>query len=262
MNEKTAGSFWNNNAEAWTALARLGYDTYRDHLNTPAFLKILPDITGKTGIDVGCGEGYNTRLLAKQGAQITAVDIAEKFIVKAKELQLDFPDGIEYVVASASSLPFADNTFDFATSFMCMMDVPDPEQAIKEAFRTVKPGGFFQFSITHPCFNTPHRRNIRNSDRLTYAIEVGGYFNFQNGEIAEWIFSDTPAALKDKFEKFKVPVFNRTLTFWLNAITDAGFVIEKVNEPFPDDEMIKQYPSLQDARIVAYFLHIRCRKPS
>jgi hypothetical protein len=125
----------------------------------------------------------------------------------------------------------------------------------------LRPGGFFQFSITHPCYNTPHRRNIRNGEGKTYAIEVGGYFNFLNGEIAEWIFSETPGDLKDRFGKFKVPVFNRTLSFWMNAIVSAGFIIERINEPYPGDEVVIEHPSLQDAQVVAYFLHIRCRRP-
>ena len=70
MNDKEAGKYWNENAEAWTTIARAGFDIYRDYLNTPAFFEILPDITNLYGIDIGCGEGYNTRLLASKGATI------------------------------------------------------------------------------------------------------------------------------------------------------------------------------------------------
>jgi trans-aconitate methyltransferase len=41
-----------------------GHDIYRDHLNTPAFFAMLPDVEGLAGLDIGCGEGHNTRLLA------------------------------------------------------------------------------------------------------------------------------------------------------------------------------------------------------
>ncbi len=54
--EKT-GMFWEQNAEAWTVLSEKGYDIYRDHVNTPAFLKMLPAVAGLRGLDVGCGEG-------------------------------------------------------------------------------------------------------------------------------------------------------------------------------------------------------------
>ena len=44
---------------------RAGYDHYRDGLNTPAFLAMLPETRGLSGLDIGCGEGHNTRLLVK-----------------------------------------------------------------------------------------------------------------------------------------------------------------------------------------------------
>jgi ubiquinone/menaquinone biosynthesis C-methylase UbiE len=260
MNENEVGKYWNENAEAWATLTRAGFDTYRNYLNTPAFFEILPDIADLKGIDIGCGEGHNTRLLAQSKATLTGIDISDKLIGKAKNTESEFPLGIEYITVSATALPFDDNEFDFATSFMCLMDVPDVGKALSEACRVLKPTGFFQFSIAHPCFNTPHRKNLRNANGKTYAIEVGNYFYNQNGEIDEWIFGDAPADLKKLFSKFKTPTFNRTLSQWFKAILDAGFIIEQVNEPFPNDEIIKEHPSLQDAQIVAYFLHIRCRK--
>jgi hypothetical protein len=67
---------WEANADTWTRHARAGYDVYRDALNTPAFLAILPPVRGLLGLDIGCGEGSNTRQLAKLGASMDAIDIA------------------------------------------------------------------------------------------------------------------------------------------------------------------------------------------
>ena len=99
MNREEAARLWNNNAEAWTVLARAGYDLYRDHLNTPGFFQILPDVNGLYGLDIGCGEGYNTRLLAARGARMDAIDVAEIFIQKAIEEEQINPLGIKYQVA-------------------------------------------------------------------------------------------------------------------------------------------------------------------
>jgi ubiquinone/menaquinone biosynthesis C-methylase UbiE len=262
MNEREAAQYWDRNAEAWTALARAGFDIYRDYLNTPAFFEILPEIKNLSGLDIGCGEGYNTRLLAARGARLKGIDISEKFIENAKQAERDDPLNIEYSVASATDLPFENNQFDFVTSFMCLMDIPDHAKALQEAYRVLKPNGFLQFSITHPCFTTPHRKNLRDLNGKTYAIEVGDYFRNRNGEIDEWIFNAAPYQLRSQFSKFKVPVFNLTLTQWINSIVETGFLIEKINEPSADRETIEIEPSLQDAAVVAYFLHLRCRKPA
>jgi len=261
MDHHQVGEYWNDNAEAWTRLSRAGYDIYRDHINTPAFFDLLPDVRGLTGLDIGCGEGHNTRLLARRGARVHGVDISDIFIRHARDHEASEPLGIEYQVASAVDLPCPREHFDFATGFMSFMDVPETGRMVAEAFRVLKPGGFLQFSISHPCFSTPHRRNMRDRSGRTYAIEVGEYFRELGGECEEWIFHSAPAQLRAGLPKFKTPRFTRTVSSWMNLLIDAGFTIERLHEPRPSDEVVRACPSLQDAQVVAYFLHVRVRKP-
>ena len=261
MDHEEAGRYWNGNAVAWTKLARAGYDVYRDYFNTPAFFEMLPDVEGLSGLDLGCGEGHNTRLLAKRRACVTAVDISETFIEYAGQSEAREPLGIAYRVASAVELPFADSTFDFATAFMSFMDIPETSRVLAEAYRVLKPGGFLQFSITHPCFDTPHRRNLRNENGVTYALEVGDYFRDLNGEISEWLFGAAPAEAKRGLSRFRTPRFTHTVSQWLNMLIKTGFALERIEEPRPSDETVRVCPDLQDAQVVAYFLHIRGRKP-
>ena len=256
MNHEEVGRLWNGNAEAWTKLARAGYDVYRDYLNTPAFFKMLPDVSGLSGLDIGCGEGHNTRLLARRGARVTAVDISDIFIQHAQEKEREKALGIDYQVASAVRLPFADAAYDFATGFMSFMDIPEIDRVLSGTFRVLKPGGFLQFSICHPCFDTPHRRNLRREDGVTYAIEVGDYFRNLEGEVSEWLFSAAPEKAKIGLPKFKVPRFTRTLSQWLNLVIKTGFEIEAIEEPRPDDDAVRACPNVQDAQVVAYYLHI------
>jgi ubiquinone/menaquinone biosynthesis C-methylase UbiE len=175
MDDSEAGRLWEQNAEAWTLLSRRGYDVYRDLFNTPAFLEMLPGIEGLAGVDLGCGEGYNTRLLAERGARMFAIDVAPAFLRYAREEERGRVADIRYAAASAQRLPFRDATFDFATAFMSLMDLPDAHAALGEACRILRPGGFLQFSITHPCFDPPHRKLLRDSQGDAYAVEVGGY---------------------------------------------------------------------------------------
>jgi ubiquinone/menaquinone biosynthesis C-methylase UbiE len=261
MDHEEVGRHWNANAAAWTKLARAGYDIYRDYLNTPAFFSMLPDVQGLVGLDIGCGEGHNTRLLAKRGARVRAVDIADILVAHARQAEEDEPLGIDYRVASAVALPFDEATFDFATGVMSFMDIPEIERVLTETYRVLRPGGFLQFSITHPCFDTPHRRNLRDANGRTYAMEVGQYFRALNGEITEWLFEKAPTHVTQGMSKFKVPRFTRTVSQWLNLLIDTGFVMERMEEPRPSDATVLACPELQDAQVVAYFLHIRVRKP-
>jgi ubiquinone/menaquinone biosynthesis C-methylase UbiE len=261
MDHEEVGRYWDDNEEAWTELVRAGYDHYRDGMNTPAFFEMLPDVDGLRGLDVGCGEGYNTRLLAQRGASVTGIDISRNFVRKANEAETEQPLGINYRRASAVDLPFEEASFDFATAFMSLMDIPETELVLAEVLRVLRPGGFFQFSITHPCFDTPHRRNIRDEAGYTYAIEVGEYFRGREGEVKEWLFSAAPQEVRSGLTPFRIPVFMRTMSSWLNGLIDAGFVVERFAEPYPTNEAVRERPGLQDARVVAYFLHVRARKP-
>lgn len=261
METSKAAECWERNAEAWAELARAGYDVYRDSFNTPAFLELLPDVSDLEGLDIGCGEGHNSRLVAGRAAHMAAVDVSASFVRLAAEEEARRPVGIEYTVADACDLPFEDERFDFAVAFMSLMDVPTPERAVAEAFRVLKPGGFLQFSICHPCFDTPHRKNLRDEAGRTYAIEVGQYFERLDGHITRWLFASAPEEVTRGVELFEVPRFTRTLSEWMNMLTDAGFLIERVSEPRPSDEVVRAFPAVQDAQVVSYFLHVRARRP-
>jgi SAM-dependent methyltransferase len=262
MDHRQAGRYWEANAPAWTLLARQGWDVYRDAVNTPAFLALLPDIAGRQGLDIGCGEGHNTRLLRERGARMFGVDIAPAFVRAADEIERGVSPRIPYAAASAVELPFAPGQFDFVTAIMSLMDLPEHAQALDEIYRVLRDGGFLQFSILHPCFSPPYRRLLRDSRGEAYAVEVGRYFERVDGQVDRWLFSAAPSQVKAGLKPFEVPVFHRTLAEWLNAAIEAGFTLERLAEPKADDDTARRVPAVADTRVVAYFLHVRCRKPA
>ena len=259
MDDREVGKMWEGNAEVWTRLARQGYDVYRDHLNTPSFLAMLPEVSGLRGLDIGCGEGNNTRLVAGRGASVVAVDIARTFVRAAQEKEAEEPLGIRYLAASGSALPFADESFDFAVAFMSLMDMGDRDTAVAEAYRVLKPGGFLQFSMCHPCFSTPRWKWVRDEKGERVAVECGDYFREQP-RVEEWLFGAAPQAVKEKLPKFRVPTFYETLTTWMNRLIGAGFRLERINEPHADDETARRCPDVADTQIIPLSLHVRCRK--
>jgi SAM-dependent methyltransferase len=252
--------YWEANAETWTHHARAGYDIYRDGLNTPAFLDMLPSVHGLRGLDIGCGEGSNTRELVRLGARMLAIDVAPTFIRYARDAERAEPLGISYLVADATDLPFVSASFDFATAFMSMMDMANHGAALREAARILRPGGFLQFSLLHPCFVPPHRRVLREPEGTTRAIEVGGYFDATDGRIDTFRFENVPEKERQKTEPFRVPRFHRTLSGWVQLIVEAGLVIERFGEPHVSAEVAKAEPALEDTLVAPLFLHIRATK--
>lgn len=257
MDHSAVRRYWENNSRAWTALTRAGYDVCRDHQTSPAFFELLPDVNGLAGLDIGCGEGHNTRLLAARGARVTAIDLADSFIRAAAE----HADGrnIRYLIASALDLPFEPQSFDFATAFMSLMDVSGPEHFLPGIARILRPGGFLQFSILHPCFSPLHRRLLRDPSGAPYAVEIARYFDRADGEIERWSFNQAPPEAKADFEPFEIPRFHRTLADWLNAIDAAGFHVERCVEPSADADTASRFRGLADTRIAPNFIVFRCR---
>jgi SAM-dependent methyltransferase len=267
MDEGENARFWEENAPEWTRLSRRGFDESRDLVNTPAFLAMLPEVAGRRGLDLGCGEGYNTRLLAARGARMTALDIAPTMVRAAAEAEAERATErasaarIRLVRGSGLNLPFDEGAFEFVTAFMSVMDMPDHRRVVGEVFRVLAPGGFFQLSLQHPCFQTPLFEWLRDETGRRRAVACGDYYRELDGEIEEWTFGAALRAGVPPKRKFRVPRFTHTLSTWLNLFVDAGFVLERFDEPTVDEAMVARYPTLYDHRIIAYFLLIRVRKP-
>ena len=265
MDNSEVARHWDGNSAGWIAGVRGGCDKYREYVNNPAFFSMLGSIEGMRIIDIGCGEGYNTRKLAERGASVVGVDISEKLIEAASELEAKQQLGIEYHQISGDDLSmFADKSFDAVVSTMALMDFGNLASCVAEAWRVLKDEGFFQFSVLHPCVNVSTFRWINNEKNKREVIEFGNYFNVEPvipaGDIDQWWFSSMPEEKRKQYGKFKVPRFYRTISEYVNTLIGAGFEILQMVEPFASKEAAEKCPGVADTRTIPFFLIFRCRK--
>lgn len=251
---------WDANAEQWAAYVRRGWDAYREVFNNPAFFAFLGDVDGLDVLDAGCGEGHNTRLLARRGARVTGVDISPRMIGLARAAEHHAPLGIRYEVAAFEDLaPIPTAAFDLVVAFMALMDGADLAGGLRELYRVLRPGGRFVFSLTHPCFITPGAGWLRDEDGDEVALRVADYFATRP-YVEQWTFSKAPVPPDDP--PFSVPRFPRTLSVYLNSLIDAGFVLSRFEEPRPSPEAASAHPWLRRwRRHAALFLYIEAAKP-
>jgi SAM-dependent methyltransferase len=92
-------------------------------------------------LEVGCGVGTDTARFARAGARITAVDLSATSVALTQaHLEGERLDGVvEH--ADAEALPFPDASFDLVYSWGVLHHTPNTQQAIREARRTLRPGG-------------------------------------------------------------------------------------------------------------------------
>ena len=95
---------------------------------------------------------------------------------------------------------------------------------------------------------------------MTYALEIGRYFDQPADRVETWLFGAAPHDLRSTLRPFRVPRFHRTLSSWVNAVIDAGWSIERMEEPTASDDVVRRCHHVQDTQVAPFFLHVRCRK--
>ena len=236
ITDRRIAAQWDALADVWTS----GYSEYGDvnrrWVIDPALFRILGDAKGLRVLDAGCGIGYLSRLLARQGAVVDGQDISRKFITMAQEQERRQPLGVTYRLGSIVDLgAYGDGMFEVVVSNLVLQDVRDYRRAIREIERVLKPDGRFLFSIMHPAFASAPirgwvqepRDSNRNEDRQY--VKVDRYFDRTT---EAWGFGDGP----------RVTSFHRPLRDYFEALSEAGFLVRRLEEPVPPPEAIEARP--------------------
>jgi SAM-dependent methyltransferase len=116
---------------------------------------------GKRVLDVACGEGYGSALMAARAAHVTGVDVAEAAVAHARAAYEDRAN-LEFVTASCTALPFPAASFDTVVSFETLEHIEAQERFLDQVARVLKPGGVFLLS----CPN-----KVEYSDKRDFANE-------------------------------------------------------------------------------------------
>jgi len=131
----------------WAEAGR-GEGMERDHLNiTEKTVRLMDLRPGERVLDLGCGSGWATRLLARlvsegpQGfGQVVGVDISDEMIRRARTASKDF-ENIMFVWGSAQQIPWEENFFDKVLSVESFYYYPDQDRVLAELFRVMAPHG-------------------------------------------------------------------------------------------------------------------------
>lgn len=218
-----------------------------DCLEQPAFRKMVPDLTGKDILDLGCGMGHLANWCADGGAKsIVAADISENMLSEAR-IRHARPN-IEYMQMSMEKVHFPAGSFDMVVSSLAMHYVEDYQGLVAKIFNWLRPGGWLVASMEHPIV-TAHTSGHGwfyddNGVRLHYPID---HYQQEGLRQTHWYVDD-------------VERFHRTISTLMNGLIEAGFTIDRVEEPEPIPEALITRPDLLHESRRPSFLLIRARK--
>jgi 2-polyprenyl-3-methyl-5-hydroxy-6-metoxy-1,4-benzoquinol methylase len=215
----------------------------------PYFIDVEPllgDIAGQHICDLACGQGRVARHLADRGAAVVGIDISARLLEIARQHDARRPRGVRYLRADARQLDcIRSGVFDTVLCFMALMDIEELGPTVRHAARMLRPGGQFICAMLHPCYNTPQSGEWVAPDRVVRTI--ASYF------VEGFWTSSTRTGPPGR-----VGAYHRTLSTYLNTLTDAGLILERVYEPQAAGITAQRRPIWTEVPAV---LTMRWRKP-
>src|SRR6516165_4034954 len=203
----------------WAAEGK-GEEMEAHHISITEQTLALMDLKpGDRVLDLGCGAGWASRLMAKEVAngnqpgQVVGIDVADEMIRRARAGSVDF-DNVMFVVGSAQQIPWEENFFDKVLSVESFYYYPDQERVLAELFRVMAPRG-----------------------RMFILINL---------------YKDNPYSLA-WVDKLKVPVHTRSQAEYVTLLQKHAFenvVAQRIPDdtPTPDDYQTHSFDSLEDLR--------------
>ena len=138
--------------------------------------------------------------------------------------------------------------FDLVISSLAMHYIEDFDRVVKEVYEHLNEGGTFIFSQEHPintCHTTGERWTLDENGQKLY-VNLKNYCVEEEKE-SRWFV--------DGIKKY-----HRMFSTIINTLTEAGFTIEKLVEPHPDEELLRKYPDYSDNLHKPDFLIVKAKR--
>ena len=173
--------------------------------------EILEFVEGKAYVELGCGGGQGSVGTARLGADpVVGVDFSGEQLRHARRLRDLYGVDARFLQGDVTSLPFADGTFEVASSEAVYQMVEDLEGAFREARRVLREGGIFVVSVPHSIYE------ILDAETGTFEKDYLG--------------DDRRRITIDEAYDAEMVVFDRTVADLHNALVDAGFEVRRLLE--------------------------------
>ena len=222
---------------------------FNDCIETPILLEMLPELTGKRILDIGCGMGQHAKQYSDMGAEyVLGIDLSEKMLEYAQTHNK--AKNILYQKMALKDIDKLNEQFDLVTSSLVFDYAENLDELIKNIYSLIKKDGCFVFSLSHPmatAWNGQYPRFTRTESGTRLYANINNYM-VEGKRTTQWVVENHE-------------LYHRTFASIINALTKASFLIEECQESYVSDEMRKQYPNQFDGTLHRPdFVFFRCKK--
>ena len=217
-------------------------------IEIPIMKQMLPELEGKTILDLGCGEGGMSQYFAEKGAKkVVGIDVSSNMIASANVQNKH--QNVQYLQLAMEELPTLTEKFDIVFSSLAFHYIEDFDLLIKNISNLLNPNGILLFSQEHPL--------------VTAAIRVDGvpkYFDKEGKRF--FILSDYNNIGKREisWNIDGVVKYHRNFEVVINAIANAGLMITEVRESKASPEAIKLVDKYKYQKDKPYFVFFKAKK--
>lgn len=225
------------------------------HIETYTHLNLIGDVTGKSILDLACGEGIYTRLLKQNGAaRLVGVDISSEMIKLARQEEEKEPLEIEYIIADVTEIGFIDS-FDLVVASFLLNYASTKDQLLKMCHTisaNLKPGGRF-ISLNN---------NLDLLPEFYHKSEKYGLAKSCPGSLQEGTPLTLTLTIADDGEKVSFDNYYLSKATYEWALKSVGFKDIRWHNPIVSPEGVQKFSQefWQDAIDYPYVLGITCQK--
>jgi len=204
-----------------------------EHLHRYAWCTRL--VEGKDVLDIACGEGYGSAMLARRARSVKGVDIAGDAVAHASATYQGI-HGLEFMQGNAAEIPLDDNSVDVVVSFETIEHHDRHREMLSEIRRVLRPDGLLVMS---------------SPNRVVYT-ELAGHHN--EFHVKELDFAEFDAVLREQFDE--ISYFGQRLAVgsYIFTLRAAGFTIPAIDaQTDTGSEVVERAASLADP---VYFIAV------
>ena len=229
---------WNSMAKAYEEFNN-AEDSYSFNIEWPCIKDLLPDLSGKTVVDLGCGTGIFTFFLEKSNpSKLIGIDLSEEMLQIARDKAAASNSKAKFVLHDAAICgEVIDEPVDFIISSTTSHYIENLGQLFENVSKSLKVGGECIFSIIHPVYSAMYP--VEHTDG-SYPEDEEWNVRYLDQSMRAYI--QPWLEYNDAYENHLSKSYHHTLSDYMNAIIAAGLSIEKICEPMAPEDWKETQP--------------------